>query len=57
MVPTNNTRKTKFKIFYTGFKKDTIIREISYGDLKKLIKEKSLDDIDVTKGSEHHSID
>jgi len=41
--------KKNLKYFIQNLKKDTIIKEISYTDLQKIIKEKSLKDIDVTK--------
>lgn len=41
--------KKNLKYFVQDFKKDTTIKQISYSDLQKIIKEKSLEDIDITK--------
>ena len=41
--------KSNLKYFMQNLKTDTIIKAISYEDLKRLIKDKSLDDIDITK--------
>ncbi|MCQ9639359.1 hypothetical protein MP478_08125 [Chryseobacterium sp. WG14] len=40
--------KKNLKYFIQDLKKDTIIKKISYKDLQKIIKEKSLKDIDIT---------
>ncbi|KMQ63645.1 hypothetical protein ACM40_02270 [Chryseobacterium sp. BLS98] len=40
--------KKNLKYFIQDLKKDTIIKKISYKDLKKIIKEKSLKNIDIT---------
>jgi len=41
--------KKHLEYFIQNLKTDTIIKKISYTDLQKIIKEKSLDDIDITK--------
>ncbi|MCJ7933839.1 MAG: hypothetical protein MUW56_09435 [Chryseobacterium sp.] len=41
--------KKKLKYFIQDLKKDTIIKRISFKDLSKIIKDKSLEDIDITK--------
>lgn len=48
MNPENIDKKT-LKYFIHNLKRDTIIKKISYFDLRKIIKEKSLEDIDLTK--------
>lgn len=41
--------KENLKYFMQNFKKDKNLKKISYTDLQKIIKEKSLEDIDITK--------
>lgn len=41
--------KKDLKYFFQNLKKDTIIKKVSYVDLQKIIKEKSLEEIDITK--------
>lgn len=54
-VDTNNSNypkemeKSNLKYFIQDLKKDSVLKTISYKDLQNLIKEKSLDDIDITK--------
>lgn len=43
------TPKIKLQYFIQDLEKDTIIKKISFQDLQKIIKEKSLSDIDITK--------
>ena len=45
----NKVKKNNLKYFVQNLKTDTIIKKISYTDLQKIIKEKSLHDIDITK--------
>lgn len=40
--------KSKLQYFLQDIKNDTIIKKIAYSELKKIIKEKSLQDIDIT---------
>jgi len=40
--------KSSLQYFFQDIKNDTIIKIITYSELKKIIKEKSLDDIDIT---------
>lgn len=42
-------KKSHLKYFIQNLKKDTIIKRICYRNLQKLIKERSLEDIDITK--------
>ncbi|MGG5209821.1 hypothetical protein ACQWU4_12790 [Chryseobacterium sp. MIQD13] len=48
MTP-KKVNKKDLKYFIQDLKKDTIIKNISYGDLQKIVKGKSLEDIDITK--------
>lgn len=42
-------RKSDLHYFLQDIVNDTIIKKVSYSDLRKIIKEKSLEDIDITK--------
>ncbi|MBB6369654.1 hypothetical protein [Chryseobacterium shigense] len=45
----HKVNKKNLKYFIQDLKKDTIIKKISYSDLQKIIKQKSLEEIDITK--------
>lgn len=48
MTP-KSVEKHKLQYFIQDLKNHTIIKKTSYVDLQKVIKEKSLEDIDITK--------
>ncbi len=41
--------KKNLKYFIQDLKKDNVLKQISYSDLQQMIKEKSLEEIDITK--------
>ena len=45
----NKIRKNQLQYFSQDILNDTIIKKVTYSQLRKIIKEKSLEDIDITK--------